>query len=138
MQRPCDVCGAPYEAQRRTSMYCSKRCSMRASRAGMTSPGGAGNSRVRAPLGDGGAMVEAVRLELERLGQLRSVYGAMAVRSAERLGSGLDSGGGTAALSKELGRLLAEAAGGAVGVDRLDELRDRRRRKLAKVGGGDG
>jgi hypothetical protein len=130
LMRACDVCQAPYEALRRTSKSCSKRCSMRTSRAGVT----AGSWVAREPSADGLALVEVARRELEAAGREQTALGQLAVLLAGRLCGPLETGGGVAALSKELREVMAVAVASAVaGADPLDELRRRREAKLGRA-----
>ncbi len=124
MNRECDACGTEYEAQRRTSRYCSTRCRMRASR------------RIEAPVAaespGSGELVEALRRELADAGRLDTALGQQALALAVKLASPFDTGSAMAAVSRELRAVREEALRGAEQVaDPLDELRLRRDAKRA-------
>jgi hypothetical protein len=130
MDRLCDVCCVPYVAQRRTSRYCSGRCRVRASRAGLSGPGRPVR-RVDLVSSGPSALVQAVTAELERVGKLDSAFGVMAVLLAERLtASPFVSGAGVVALSRELTKVMDIATRDTVvGPDVLDEIQRRREKK---------
>ncbi len=124
MNRECDACGTEYEAQRKTSRYCSTRCRMRASR------------RIEAPVAaespGSGELVEALRRELADAGRLDTALGQQALALAVKLASPFDTGSAMAAVSRELRAVREEALRGAEHVaDPLDELRLRRDAKRA-------
>jgi hypothetical protein len=76
-------------------------------------------------------LVVATKVELEAAGRLDSVLGQQALRLAQQM-SGFETGGGMAALSRELRATMAEATrGAAVAADPLDELKARRDAKRA-------
>jgi hypothetical protein len=130
MDRLCDVCCVPYVAQRRTSRYCSGRCRVRASRAGLSGPGRPVR-RVDLVSSGPSALVQAVTAELERVGRLDSAYGVMALALARALSSSsYVSGSSVAAMSRELIKVMDIAVEDAlVGPDLLDEVRRRREGK---------
>ena len=130
MDRLCDVCCVPYVAQRRTSRYCSGRCRVRASRAGLSGPGRPVRHVDLVSSGPS-ALVQAVTAELERVGRLDSVWGVMALSLARALSSSsYVSGAGVVALSRELTKVMDVATGDALsGPDLLDEVQRRRERK---------
>lgn len=73
-----------------------------------------------------GDLVAAVSAELSAAGRLDSALGRQAVRLAQRMGE-FDTGGGVAALSRELRSVMAAALQTAVAMDDpVDELRARR------------
>ncbi len=124
MKRDCDACGMEYEAQRKTSRYCSTRCRMRASR------------RPEAPVAadplHSGGLVESLRRELADAGRLDTALGQQAIALAVKLASPFDTGSAMAAVSRELRAVREEALRGAEqAADPLDELRLRRDAKRA-------
>ncbi len=124
MNRECDSCGTEYEAQRKTSRYCSTRCRMRASRR----PG----APVAAEVPDSGGLLEALRRELADVGRLDTALGQQAIALAVKLASPHDTGSAMAAVSRELRAVREEALRGAEqAADPLDELRLRRDAKRA-------
>jgi hypothetical protein len=77
------------------------------------------------------ALVDAVRAELTIAGRLDSAPGQRALRLAVAMCEFGITGGGLAALSKELRATMAEALqNAATANDPLDELRARRDRKV--------
>lgn len=78
------------------------------------------------------SITAAVRAELESASKLDTHLGQLAVTLAGRIDAGDDSGGGVAALSRELREVMAHAVtGAAIPGDPLDELRVRRDGKRA-------
>ncbi len=94
MNRECDACGTEYEAQRKTSQYCSTRCRMRASRRPETA--------VAAEAPDGDGLLNALRCELAAAGRLETALGQQAIALAVKLASPFDTGSAMAAVSREL------------------------------------
>ncbi len=146
MSRECDVCGTEYEAQRKTSRYCSTRCRTRASRRSETpataqtlhgafNQGPETNARTACSTHEApasGGLVEALRRELADAGRLETALGQQAIALAVKLASPFDTGSAMAAVSRELRAVREEALRGAEQVaDPLDELRLRRDVKRA-------
>ncbi len=143
MTRECDVCGGEYEAQRKTSRYCSTRCRTRASRRtetpetlhGTFNRGPGTNVRTDGStheVSDSGGLLEALRRELADAGRLDTALGQQAIALAVKLASPFDTGSAMAAVSRELRAVREEALRGAEQVaDPLDELRLRRDAKRA-------
>ncbi len=105
MNRECDSCGVEYEAQRKTSRYCSTRCRMRASRRPETP--------VAAESPDNGGLLNALRRELADAGRLDTALGQQAMALAVKLASPRDTGSSMAAVSRELRAVREEALRGA-------------------------
>jgi hypothetical protein len=77
-------------------------------------------------------LVSVTRRELEQAGKLDSVIGQQAMRLAEKLCSGFDTGSATAAVSKEFRAVMAEAlADVKKQADGIDELMLRRMQKAS-------
>jgi hypothetical protein len=136
MQRACVVCGKPIEAVRPHRKYCGDTCAKRAQRAGLASrramPAPASNVTAL-PIEAASDLVDAVRKTLEAAGRLQSVEGQLALVLAERM-CGFGTGGGIAALSKELSRAMDSALQSALPPDNpLDELRRRRDAKRRRA-----
>jgi hypothetical protein len=143
MQATCEVCKTPFEAQRVTAKYCSKRCSVRATRsraagrplAPAQQPTAAAPAAptVQAPpvsSADTPLLVAATISELAAAEKLGTTLGQQAVRLAERMVAGSETGSAVASLSKELRATMAEALKGAQQAgDPVDEIRARRDRK---------
>lgn len=125
MQRPCDVCGTPYEAKRPTSKYCSTRCRTRASRGTPTEH--ADVVPLPAPEEQAGPVEAATLRELEAVERADSVFGQTALALARKLDAGRETGAAMASLAKQLEATLATATEGVTtAADPLDELRARR------------
>ena len=125
--RKCDLCGASYVAQRSTSRFCSPRCRSRNGGAprqrhfvlSVTSDATDGN--------EGASLLDAVRSELGAAGMTNSALGQLALLLAAKLSDPNDTAAGTAAVSRELSRVMTSALRGVrVSADPLDELRRRR------------
>jgi hypothetical protein len=77
-------------------------------------------------------LVAQTRRELDEAGKLDSVVGQQALRLAEKMCSGADTGSATAAVSKEFRAVMALAlAHVTTKTDSLDELSQRRVLKAA-------
>jgi hypothetical protein len=128
MVKRCLMCPAEFEAKRASAKYCSPRCRMRASRAGVAG----GRSVPVRPDGPQSDAVECVtRAELAQVGQVDSSSGQCALALARRIDAGMESGAGLAALVREHRNAMADALGGAdLEVSPLDQLRQRRERRL--------
>ncbi len=125
----CVVCQRPFQALRSTARYCDATCRQRAKRAGGVSPVAA----LPEPTDAEPDLVAATRRELVRAKREDSVLGQQALALALRLSTGAaDTGSAVASLSKELRAVMAEAmAGVPAAPDALDELMERRRRKVS-------
>ncbi len=126
----CVVCGRPFQALRSTARYCDATCRQRAKRAGGVSPVAA---LPEPPTDAEPDLVAATRRELVRAKREDSVLGQQALALALRLSTGAaDTGSAVASLSKELRAVMAEAMQGVPAApDALDELMERRRRKVS-------
>lgn len=148
MTRNCDQCGSSYETNR-PSRYCGAACRKRKSRGAQPVKAPPVDKRAarkalpakpkRRPPATPRGLVAATRAELRAAGKLGTALGQQAVRLAQQM-SGNETAAGMAALSKELRTVMSELlsakppAGGVTGVavvDKVDELRARRDRKLA-------
>lgn len=124
--RPCDECGQPYAAQRKTSKFCSTRCRTRAcrrtAREGKALAAGAKPAANVVQIEQKGAadqappdrptydtLEEQVRQSLNGLQALDTISGMAAVRIAQQIDRGGDSGSAVSTLTKELSRLVGEA-----------------------------
>lgn len=132
VERSCDSCVVPYQAQRSTSRYCSERCRKRGGRRERASQG----QTAVAVLAEYSPLVKATRAELERVGMVDSCLGQQAMALAVRMVNSFDTGSPLAALSREFRAVLAEVkAGTHVTADAVDEIKTRRDAKLASVPG---
>jgi hypothetical protein len=134
MQRSCAVCSKPFDAFRPHAKYCGKTCGKRAQRAGLASSRGATVTPISAaPRIEGASdLVDAVRKTIEVAGRVNSVEGQLAIVLAEKM-VGYDTGGGMAAVSRELSRVMsAVLRDEKAGDDFLDELKRRRDMKRSR------
>lgn len=124
MQRACEQCAKPFEAQNVRARFCGTTCRVRASKARKAA---APPVAVQSLPSADGSNVAATRAQLDRLGKLDDPLGTMAMTAARRLDDG-DTGSSMAALMRELRSLLAEAAKGSTALqDGVDEVAERRR-----------
>jgi hypothetical protein len=129
MQKSCVVCSVPFEAKRNTAKYCSRRCSMRASRRS----GSPKAAVVAMPADPDSALWSATLAELSAAGRVNSAAGQAVLVLARRIdASDGETGAGLAALVKQHGATLADAVKGRRAVvNPLDELRLARERRAA-------
>lgn len=126
MQRTCEVCDRPFAAKSSRARYCSDRCRKRRSRTGVVVPftGGDAKPPPRGPVAEA-----TIRL-LEEADEMDTPLGANALKLAEKLDEGGDTGSSTAALSKQHLTVTTEILRGMKRVaNPLDDLRERRERR---------
>lgn len=151
MQRSCEVCGDPFDAQRVTKRYCSTKCRTRASRAGTSgpravpaavvvavpAPAEAAAPPAKAPVNPDNFVFSATASTIQKLeaaDRLDHPLGQVAVILAQRLdASHRDTGSAVASLARQHAAQLALALVGAgknaSPVDKArDDLAERRAR----------
>lgn len=128
MRKHCTVCSAEFEAKRNTAKYCSRRCSVRASR----QPKPAASAQPQMPPDPDAELWTATLAELDAAGRVNSASGRAALLLARRLDMQVvDSGSSLAAMVREHRTALADAVkGSGRAANPMDELRARRERKL--------
>lgn len=151
MEVKCATCGNNFVAKRSTAKFCSTPCRVRAHR---TKPAplpkvvqmatakkqSQGKGRGKSPPDEDPtdlATVEAAVLsELAKAGRTGTVMGQSALVLARRLDQpSIDTGSAVSSLVKQLSSTLAAAlAGAVVEADIVDEVRQRRDRKLGITG----
>lgn len=141
MQRPCDVCGTPYEAKRPSSKFCSGTCRKRAQRGASTeTPRTPAPMPLAAPFGaqsdELGPVEAALVRQLTDVERHQSVLGQAALALARRVDIGRDTGAGLAALVKQLeatvSAAVADVRGQQTPLDAArDELASRRAQRSA-------
>lgn len=116
IERPCDECGTTYVAKTKRSKFCSATCRVRANRRPDKIGAAAkavvdGESDKAAPPAKPvyDTLAEQVRESLDELKALDTISGMAALRVAQQIDRGGDSGSAVATLSKELSRLVSEA-----------------------------
>lgn len=128
MLKRCEGCGTALEAQKPNRKWCSDLCGKQTRRRRSSEASGPVMVAIQ-PAGDGElSLLGAVRAELEAAGMVGTSLGQLALLLAERLSGPGGSASGMAAVSRELGRVLALLRGATVAapVDPLDELKKRR------------
>ena len=129
MRKKCAVCPAEFEAKRSTAKYCSRKCSMRASRLPKPS---------RPPEVPGQALTAATLAELQAARRAGTAAGEAVLVLARRIDAGdRETGAALASLVREHRAALASALDDAdLAADPVeDELRAARERKRAIAGG---
>lgn len=101
----CEACGKSFDAARRARRFCSDTCRKRASRGNVISlpqrPKSGGRSASKS-VGDVVTVLATTTAELDKLEQRATPLGAVALRLAERIDVGNETGAATAALAREL------------------------------------
>jgi hypothetical protein len=144
MEKECPGCGQTFTAARANAKYCSERCKKRCQRgsgaqvvelkAKPDRP--ATKAKAEEPAGNIGSVEAAAIKTLTDAGRLNSVMGQAALVLARRLdATTVDTGSAVASVVKQLELALDAATAGAMqAADPVDELRNRRDRKLGIVG----
>jgi hypothetical protein len=130
--RPCDVCGASYEAKRPSSRFCSGTCRKRFSRGAVPAPE-VNEVAVLVPPAEAGPVESALLAELTAVERAATALGQAALALARRVDIGRDTGAGLAALVKQLEATAkaatADVKSAASPLDLMrDELAERRSR----------
>lgn len=127
MQRTCNACGKPYQAQRSTSKFCSSSCRARAAQ-------GAPIASATPIAEASGGLSAATERELRDAGRFDTILGQQALALARRIESPAETGASVASMSKEFRAVMAEALDGVnAAADPLDELRLRRDRRRSSA-----
>ena len=122
--RRCEACGKPITG-RVTKRFCGTTCRTRKAK-GTVVPFKPADEAPR----EDGALVAAVRAELEAVDRATSALGVAALVLARRIDSGNEPGSAVSGLTRELRATLAEATRGTVRssvAQMRDELAARRR-----------
>lgn len=130
MTRNCDCCGRVYEAQRRTSRFCSARCRVRNNGA----PPSASARRAAVSADDRAvvSLAESVRIELDAKNLAHTTSGRLALSLAARIDSPYTADASRAPLSREFSRLYESLmASVADAADPVDQIRAHWRSKRA-------
>lgn len=97
MQRTCQHCGKPFEAQRSTAKFCGSTCRARKHQG---KPASADNP----PTAPGTDVADALHAELHQLGLAQTYEAVVALKIARQLDNGTVTGAAVTSLSKELDR----------------------------------
>lgn len=145
MERSCEVCSKPYQAQRASSRFCSSSCRGQAKHlrdSGVGPPARVSKAQAAAgvvpslpvvsvPVPAGTGVAGVLRAELLAAGRLDTALGQSALCLADRIDLGQDTGSGLASLSRELRSAREAALEGVTGrVSELDAARAERQRRL--------
>lgn len=121
-QRECDECGNTYSTKSPASKYCGPGCRSRVSRRPGNIPAHLGHKALDsiadngkpstpaapiAPLYD--SLADQIQASLNTAQAMDTISGMAALRVAQQIDRGGDSGSAVATLTKELSRLVAEA-----------------------------
>jgi hypothetical protein len=137
--RDCDECGKAYEAKRKTSKFCSTQCRVKANRR----PSKVGKAKAKAdaaapakplaPTYD--ALAEQVTQTLTTMKAYDTIAGKAALRVAQQIDRGGDTGSAVATLSTQLMRLVdqAKAEAAPLNRDKADDVIDAVNNKLIRL-----
>lgn len=132
VERKCEDCGQPFTGKTKRARFCSDLCRVRANRR----PSKVGRAKERAAAKDAkvaavehepvvyDTLEEQLRTSLTDLNALDTISGMAAVRVAQQIDKGRDTGSAVATLSKELSRLVGEAKVEAAprNLDKADDI----------------
>lgn len=135
----CAECGTEFETRHPRAKYCPgkaacrKAASRRPTKKGKRETEPDAPAKPPAPTYD--TLAEQVKASLTELEALETISGMAAVRVAQQIDRGGDSGSAVATLSKELSRLVVEAKAEAQGKrkDDADEIMERVGAKLLRL-----
>lgn len=152
-QHRCEQCGTAFETPRRQARFCSSTCRSRNHRGkpaiaavpdltadtkksrGKKAKAQTTESTPVDPAPTYDTLEEQLRASLGEINALETIAGMAAVRIAQQIDRGNDSGSAVVALSKELSRLRAEAIVEAAPKNRdgVDDIVDRVNDKLRLI-----
>lgn len=136
MTRTCERCGKDFQARRSTAKYCGSTCRSQASvvRAdgGTVVPLTA--VAASAVADDEETLTDATRRALTTAGVARTVSGRAALALARRIDAGQDGGSAMASMVKQLEASVSAALASVSRADQLDEVNQRRDKKLRDAG----
>ena len=140
-ERTCEQCGTAFETSRRQARFCSATCRSRAHRGKPALSVVAGESpkpstkREPAPPPVYDTLAEQVRTLLTEAKALDTIAGMAAIRVAQQIDRGGDSGSAVATLSKELSRLVdaAKVEAAPRNKDAADDITARVNEKLLRL-----
>src|SRR5215471_15590890 len=127
MEMVCQSCGAVFDAKRKTAKYCTRRCSMRASRAGELgepTPAAPGQGKTKAPVTS--HLERWTRHALEEVRRVDTWAGQAALVLAARIdGGGAETGSALASMIKEHAAAMERATKEAAPDDPVAALQNR-------------
>lgn len=151
-ERTCEQCGAGFSSSRRQARFCGPTCRSRAHRGKPAlaavpddapaaesteaeKPANPRTAKRHDPHRKYSSLEAQVRASLSAISALDTISGMAAVRIAEQIDRGGDSGSAVATLSKELSRLVGEAKVEAAprNKDAADDLMARVNEKILRL-----
>lgn len=131
MLKKCAHCGNAFTSKSSRAKYCGATCRGRAHQARRDTP--EADHDEDAPQGP--RLFDCALAELEKADRANSVAGVQALALARRIDSRSETGASVASLSKEFREVWDLAMADAVKVaDPVDEVKERRERRLAGLG----
>jgi len=124
VQKSCEFCGKPFNAQRLAAKFCSATCRQRRKRAGAAVVSLAASNDQ--PEAVESSLASVTRRVLESAKVLETVPGQAALILAGRIEAGNDTGAAIAAMTKQLEASVEKALSSAKSKSWLDQLRDER------------
>lgn len=135
MQKSCEFCGKPFNAQRAAARFCSDTCKKRRQRAGTPSlslaPVNGDPESDDVPVVSG--LVATTQRTLEDARVLETVPGQSALILAARIAAGNDTGAAISSMVEQLGKQVAAALALRESASWLDRVKEERDRVLRSV-----
>ena len=121
IEKPCEECGATFEAKRQTAKFCGPACRVRANRRPAKQGAATAGTSTTATYERGGLLGQVIA-DLTTEGVLDTIPGKAALTLAYRIESPMETGSAAASMTRELSRLVDEAK--ALKPKRQDALDD--------------
>lgn len=150
-QRECDECGKTYSTKSVKSKYCGPGCRSRVSRRPGNIPAHLGHKALDSVADNGkpaassappppeyDSLADQIKASLDQAQAMNTISGMAALRIAQQIDRGGDSGSAVATLTKELSRLVVEAKAEAAPriKDAVDDVASAVIAKLQQLGSG--
>lgn len=142
-ERSCEQCGTAFTSPRKQARFCSSTCRSRAHRGkppaltvvDAVTPKTTSKPKSEAPAPVYDTLEEQVRTSLTAVNALDTIAGMAAVRVAQQIDRGGDSGSAVATLSKELSRLVdaAKVEAAPRNKDQADDIAARVNEKILRL-----
>lgn len=133
MNRSCERCGKTFQAKRSTAKYCGSTCRSQASTV-RTDGSVVRLTPVAIVPDDESGLVGTTRRTLDAAGVLGTVSAQSALLLAARIMAGADGGSAMASMVKQLEASVSAALASVTRADQLDEVNQRRDKKLRDAG----
>jgi hypothetical protein len=105
----CEACGKTLVGKRNGAKFCDSTCRSRASRRAKAGPAKPDDAPPAVPVAEYDSLADQIKASLTELEALATISGMAALRIAQQIDRGRDSGSAVATLTKELSRLVVEA-----------------------------